>query len=38
LFVKSKETGKFTVGFTDPINIDVTFNWWVIETKTESGN
>ena len=38
LFVKSKETGKFTVGFTDPININVTFNWWVIETKTESGN
>jgi hypothetical protein len=38
LFVKSKETGKFVVGFTSPIDIDVTFNWWVIEAKTESGN
>ena len=38
LFVKSKEAGKFVVGFTSPIDIDVTFNWWVIEAKTESGN
>lgn len=31
LYVKSKETGKFTVGFTNPIDVDVSFNWWIIE-------
>ena len=34
LFVKSKEIGKFVVGFTNPIDIDVSFNWWVIETQS----
>ena len=33
LYVKSKGNGYFTVGFTNPINVDVTFNWWVIDTK-----
>ena len=33
LYVKSKEAGKFTVGFTNAIEKDVSFNWWVIENK-----
>ncbi|MDP3994605.1 MAG: hypothetical protein Q8P91_02145, partial [bacterium] len=33
LFVKSKEIGKFIVGFTDPLDINVSFNWWIIEIK-----
>lgn len=33
LYVKSKEVGKFVVGFTNPTDIDVTFNWWIIETR-----
>jgi len=33
LYVKSKETGQFVVGFTDPISIDASFNWWVIQTN-----
>jgi hypothetical protein len=31
LFVKSKQAGEFTVGFTNPINIDVNFNWWIVQ-------
>jgi hypothetical protein len=33
LYVKSKEAGKFIVGFTDPISQDVSFNWWIVEIK-----
>jgi hypothetical protein len=33
LYVKSKETGQFIVGFTGPISQDVSFNWWIIEAK-----
>ena len=33
LYVKSKENGKFVVGFTDPVDIEVNFNWWIIETQ-----
>jgi len=31
LYVKAKAAGFFTVGFSDPIGLDVTFNWWVID-------
>jgi hypothetical protein len=31
LYVKSKEAGKFVVGFTNPIAIDAEFNWWIIQ-------
>ena len=34
LYVKSKGTGFFTVGFSDPLPIDVTFNWWVIDVQS----
>ena len=33
LYVKSKANGYFTVGFTQPIPIDVEFNWWVIDVS-----
>lgn len=33
LYVKSKGQGFFAVGFTDPLEIDVDFNWWVIQTS-----
>ena len=32
LYVKSKGPGKFVVGFTNPISIDVNFNWWIVQT------
>ena len=31
LYVKSKENGKFVVGFTNPIDVDVNFNWWIVQ-------
>ncbi len=31
LYVKSKSAGQFTVGFTNPIDIDTTFNWWIVQ-------
>jgi hypothetical protein len=31
LYVKSKQLGQFVVGFTEPLPIDVEFNWWVID-------
>ena len=31
LYVKSKEAGQFIVGFTRPVSVDVTFNWWVVD-------
>jgi hypothetical protein len=33
LYVKSKENGKFVVGFTNPIDIDVNFNWWIVQIQ-----
>ena len=33
LYVKTKEAGKFTVGLSSALTIDVNFNWWIIETK-----
>jgi hypothetical protein len=35
LYVKSKEVGQFTVGFTDllPIPADVSFNWWIVQVS-----
>jgi hypothetical protein len=31
LYLKSKQSGQFVVGFTDPISTDVTFNWWIVQ-------
>jgi hypothetical protein len=31
LYVKSKQLGQFIVGFTNPIGIDVNFNWWIVQ-------
>jgi hypothetical protein len=31
LYVKSKQTGQFVVGFTNPIDTDTNFNWWIIQ-------
>ncbi len=31
LFVKSKDAGMFTVGFSESIDTDVEFNWWIID-------
>lgn len=31
LYVKSKGEGYFVVGFNNPVDRDVTFNWWVVE-------
>jgi hypothetical protein len=33
LYVKSKTAGQFVVGFNQPIEIDVNFNWWVIDVR-----
>lgn len=33
LFVKSKESGKFVVGFLNPTQAEVSFNWWIIDAK-----
>ncbi|HET7098638.1 MAG TPA: hypothetical protein VFI61_00150, partial [Patescibacteria group bacterium] len=33
LYVKSKGSGFFTIGFSDTIPIDVSLNWWVVETS-----
>jgi hypothetical protein len=33
LYVKSKEPGHFTVGFTNPINTDTNFNWWIVQVQ-----
>jgi hypothetical protein len=31
LYVKSKTVGQFVVGFTNPINTDTNFNWWIVQ-------
>ncbi|MEK7550893.1 MAG: hypothetical protein AAB535_03885 [Patescibacteria group bacterium] len=33
LYIKEKSVGYFVAGFTDPIDTDTEFNWWIIETK-----
>lgn len=33
LYVKAKEEGRAVVGFNRALDIDVTFNWWVIKVK-----
>jgi hypothetical protein len=33
LFVKAKEDGRMVVGFNRALDIDVSFNWWVVEAK-----
>ncbi|BCX15076.1 MAG: hypothetical protein KatS3mg088_759 [Patescibacteria group bacterium] len=33
LYVKSKEDGKMVVGFNRALDIDVSFNWWIVQTK-----
>jgi len=33
LYVKSKGNGYFTVGFTDPLTFDVSFDWWFIQIQ-----
>lgn len=32
LYVKAKTLGEFKVGFSDPIDYDTEFNWWIIDT------
>ncbi|MDO8340418.1 MAG: site-specific integrase [Candidatus Woesebacteria bacterium] len=34
LYVKSKDIGYFTVGFSDTLDTDVEFNWWIIELES----
>jgi hypothetical protein len=38
LYVKSKDTGEFVIGFNEPIATDVEFNWWIIELKPTAEN
>ncbi|HJY98366.1 MAG TPA: hypothetical protein VJ227_01485, partial [Patescibacteria group bacterium] len=33
LYVKSKQSGQFTVGFDQELPIDVAFNWWIIQVQ-----
>lgn len=33
LYVKSKDTGFFEVGFSDTLDTDVEFNWWIIDLE-----
>lgn len=33
LYVKSKGAGQFVVGFTNPIDTDVNFNWWIVKVS-----
>jgi hypothetical protein len=30
LYVKSKAAGFFSVGFSEPLDADVSFNWWIV--------
>jgi len=36
LYVKSKDVGTFTVGFSEAIDTDVEFNWWIIDLKSDN--
>ncbi len=33
LYIKAKEEGRAVVGFNRALDIDVSFNWWVVETR-----
>ncbi len=33
LYIKSKQAGQFVVGFTDPITVDTSFNWWIVQVQ-----
>jgi len=33
LYVKSKQNGQFVVGFDQPLDKDVNFNWWIVQTQ-----
>jgi hypothetical protein len=33
LYVKEKGAGYFVVGFTEPIDTDTSFNWWIVEVS-----
>jgi hypothetical protein len=33
LYVKTKSEGKASIGFNRPLDIDVEFNWWIIDTR-----
>ena len=33
LYVKSKSAGQFIVGFTNAINTDTNFNWWIVQIQ-----
>jgi len=33
LYVKAKNNGWFTIGFSDILDSDVEFNWWIIELQ-----
>ena len=33
LYVKSKQAGQFVVGFTNPIEVDTNFNWWIVQIQ-----
>jgi hypothetical protein len=35
LYVKSKDIGTFTVGFSEAIDTEVEFNWWIIELRDD---
>lgn len=35
LYVKAKEEGRAVVGFNRALDIDVSFNWWVVETRQD---
>ncbi|KKU10474.1 MAG: hypothetical protein UX13_C0011G0015 [Candidatus Woesebacteria bacterium GW2011_GWB1_45_5] len=36
LYIKSKGEGFFTAGFTESLETDVAFNWWIVETGGQS--
>lgn len=36
LYVKSKDIGTFTVGFSESIDTDCEFNWWIIDLKSDN--
>ena len=33
LYVKSKVNGQFVVGFDNPLSVDVSFNWWIVQVQ-----
>ena len=33
LYVKSKQAGQFVVGFANPLDTDVSFNWWIVQVQ-----